>query len=77
MLDGEERALPDRKSLGPISGYPSPQRLKSYYDSLSNHEELRGDLFSLGMLALQLIYLNENVTDLYVNPNPTFRNYTI
>jgi hypothetical protein len=56
MLEEEMKLQPERKSTNNVSGYPSPQKLKSYYDSLSGFEELRGDLFSLGMVALQIYY---------------------
>ena len=56
ILEEEIKLEPERKSRNNIDGYPSPQKLKSYYDSLSGFEELRGDLFSLGLVALQLYY---------------------
>ena len=37
---------------------------------------MRGDLFSLGLVALQLFDLHEDIGMLYVNPNPVYRNYS-
>ena len=34
-------------------------------------------MFSLGLIALQLFDLNEDVSLLYINPNPVYRNYSI
>lgn len=38
---------------------------------------MRGDLFSLGMVALQLYYSREDIKALYLNPDPRYRNYKI
>lgn len=77
FLDVEDRVVNKNRSSGQIEGYPSPQKLKSLYDSVTSFEEMRGDLFSLGMVALQLLNLNEDISALYVNPNPVYRNYSI
>jgi len=77
LLDAEERIITKHRNSNQIYGYPSPQKLKSFYDSLTSFEELRGDLFSLGMVALQLVYLDQDVSIVYSNPNPSYRNYTI
>ena len=47
------------------------------YDSVTIFDEIKGDLFSLGLVALQLFYLNQEISMLYVNPNPSYRNYSI
>lgn len=77
ILEEEIKLEPERKSRNSLNGYPSPQKLKSYYDSLSGFEELRGDLFSLGLVALQLYYATENIKSLYSSPDPKYRNYSI
>ena len=69
--------IPKIRNNEKIEGYPSPQKLKSLYDSVTSFEEMRGDLFSLGIVALQLLNINQDMSMLYVNPNPTYRNYSI
>ena len=76
FLDAEERVIVKNRNSGQIEGYPSPQKLKSLYDSVTAFEEMRGDLFSLGLTALQLFDLNEDISMLYVNPNPVYRNFS-
>lgn len=77
LLDAEEKLVHKDRRSDHIEGYPSPQKLKSLYDSITSFAELRGDLFSLGFIALQLHDLNEDVSLLYINPNPVYRNYSI
>ena len=77
LLDSEDRLITRHRNSNQLVGYPSPQKLRSFYDSLTSFEELRGDLFSVGMVALQLVYLDQDVSVLYTNPNPSYRNYTI
>lgn len=38
---------------------------------------MRGDLFSLGIVALQLFHTHEDIKVLYANPDPRYRNYKI
>lgn len=56
LISEEEKLTPQRKSIKTVEGFPSPQKLRTYYDSLTGFEEMRGDLFSLGVVALQLYY---------------------
>ena len=36
---------------------------------------MRGDLFSLGLVALQMYHYKTDVSGIYKNPDPRFRNY--
>jgi len=38
LLDVEERVMNKNRSSGQIEGYPSPQKLKSLYDSVTSFE---------------------------------------
>ena len=67
----------DKAGWQPGDGFPSPQRLRTYYDTLTSSEELRGDLFSLGIVALQLHYPLHDMHALYTNLDPRFCNYKI
>ena len=77
LLEEEEKLNPRRKTVRGVEGYPSPQKLRSYYDSVTGFEEMRGDLYSLGLIALQLYYPREDIKALYTNPDPNYRNYKI
>lgn len=65
------------KKLKKLQGYPSPQKLYTFYDSLSVFEEYTSDLFSLGILALQLIYPHQNLSGIYKNVNSSYLNCSI
>ena len=60
-----------------IQGFPSPQKLYTLFDSLSSFEEHASDLFSLGMVSLQLVYLHETLSQLYKNTNSHYLNCAI
>lgn len=54
--------------------YPSPSRLLSRVDSGMNIESFCEDLFSLGMVALQLYFPFENIKKVYKNKNTAYQN---
>jgi hypothetical protein len=60
-----------------VQGFPSPQKLYTYFDTLSTFEEHTSDLFSLGILALQLIYPHQNLAGIYKNANSRYLNCSI
>lgn len=65
------------KKLSKIQYYPSPQKLYTLFDTLSNFEEHTSDLFSLGILALQLYYPQQNLLNLYKHSSSSYLNCSI
>jgi hypothetical protein len=57
-----------------ITGFPSPQKLRENYDLLVNFDQHTSDLFSLGVTALQLHYLNVNIRDIYSARTTSYHN---
>jgi hypothetical protein len=53
-----ENMTEKNKKIKKIKGFPSPQKLYTYFDSLTHFEEFTADLFSLGIVALQLYFPN-------------------
>ena len=60
-----------------IKGFPSPQKLINYFDKLSNFEQFYADLFSLGIVALQMYFVGNDMSNLYKNKNPTYCNNSL
>jgi hypothetical protein len=57
-----------------VRGYPSPQKLRQEYDMLISFEELPSDLFSLGVVALQMYHLEQNLHQIYTVKSTVYQN---
>lgn len=57
--------------------FPSPQKLRGYYDILINFDEYASDLFSLGVVALQMQYLDRDMQDIYSIKHAAYHNTCI
>lgn len=57
-----------------MQGYSSPAILLQQIDSGMNVDLLKEDLFSMGVIALQLLNLDIDVKSIYKNKSKTFQN---
>lgn len=58
--------------------YPSPQKLREYYDVVLNLSQFYSDLFSLGVVALQMCYLEKDIRkEIYRSKQVAYLNWSI
>ena len=60
-----------------ISGYPSPATLFNRIDSGMNLDTLKEDLFSIGIIALQLLNMESDIKNVYKSQSKSFLNIKI
>lgn len=59
-----------------VGNFPSPQKLRENYDSLASLDQHTSDLFSLGVVALQMHYPSRDIREIYSRNSP-YRNTVI
>jgi len=74
LVKEEERDYYQFSNSKKIKGYPSPQKLYDCFDTLTGLEQFPADLFSLGVVALQLYYPLMTIKEIYINKNPQYEN---
>lgn len=77
LVTEESRNYYQSNSTKNIKGYPSPQKINDCFDKLTGFEQFPADLFSLGVVALQLCYPMMNIKEIYINKNPRYENNRI
>jgi hypothetical protein len=55
-------------------GYPSPEKLYSNYDIMKQFDDYPSDLFSVGVIGLEMYYLDSNIKEFYV-PDSGYSSY--
>lgn len=51
--------------------------MREYYDCLINFDEYSSDLFSVGIVALQMVHLERDMKQIYTIKNPQYDNNQI
>ena len=67
----EKNKMHTKPIVNRIQGYPSPQKLFSMMDAII-YDQHKSDLFSLGVVALQMCYIDTNIREIYTNNGNQF-----